>query len=87
MDFLWIIGGLLFVVSLFLVKRPPKKKFDKFQNVRVEEAHKYIDSKKWNKKRKERLKIDHFTCQKCGAKNTPIQVHHKTYKNHKNEIS
>lgn len=33
----------------------------------------------WNQKRKERLKIDRYTCYDCGAA-TNLEVHHITYK-------
>lgn len=39
----------------------------------------YMNSKAWNKKRRARLKKDNYTCQGCGEKNKPLDVHHKTY--------
>lgn len=42
---------------------------------------KYIkESKEWQDKRSERLKIDNYTCQRCGSKRN-LQVHHLTYAN------
>lgn len=39
----------------------------------------YMESKAWDKKRIKRLKKDSYTCQNCGEKNKPLDVHHKTY--------
>jgi hypothetical protein len=38
-----------------------------------------MSSKRWDKKRKARLKRDGYMCQKCGEKNKPLDVHHVTY--------
>ncbi len=45
----------------------------------------YMRSDGWELKRKERLKIDKYTCQHCKAKNTELHVHHLTYKRFTNE--
>lgn len=34
---------------------------------------------RWQKKRLEVMNRDNFTCQKCGATDKPLVVHHKTY--------
>lgn len=39
----------------------------------------YMQSEAWNRKRRERLKMDRYTCQDCGAQNVPLDVHHITY--------
>jgi HNH endonuclease len=39
----------------------------------------YIQSEGWDAKRKRRLKKDGYTCQRCGAKNKPLDVHHLNY--------
>ena len=49
-----------------------------------EEYDKYIKTKKWQKKRSKRFKIDNFTCQRCGSKKN-LDVHHLTYDNFRNE--
>ena len=36
----------------------------------------YLLSRHWDSKRKERLSLDNYTCQCCGIKNVPLQVHH-----------
>ena len=49
----------------------------------------YLKSKKWNKKRKSRLKYDNYTCQVCKHNGTaisePLQVHHLHYRTTFNE--
>jgi len=46
----------------------------------------YMDGPKWNTKRKKRLKYDNYVCQKCGAMDVPLDVHHtKDYKKIPNE--
>lgn len=44
----------------------------------------YIQSNKWKKKRKERLKADDFRCARCGAEKN-VQVHHLNYDHVGNE--
>lgn len=39
----------------------------------------YIKSNEWDKKRRERLSHDGYTCQQCGATGQPLDVHHLTY--------
>ncbi len=39
----------------------------------------YMQSKAWDKKRRQRLKLDGYTCQECGATDAPLDVHHLTY--------
>jgi len=41
--------------------------------------YEYLQSDKWKQKRLERLKLDNFTCQKCGNKSGRLDVHHTTY--------
>jgi len=36
----------------------------------------YMDGPIWSKKRKARLKLDHYTCQSCGATDVLLHVHH-----------
>ncbi len=57
-----------------------KKKENKTQK-----AQKYIQSKKWNIKRKSVLDRDNYICKRCGAFDIRLSVHHKTYKNHYKE--
>lgn len=40
----------------------------------------YLKSAEWQAKRNERLRIDNYTCQRCGGKRD-LQVHHLTYAN------
>jgi hypothetical protein len=49
-----------------------------------EEYKQYIESPEWQAKRTERLKIDNFTCQRCGS-TRGLQVHHINYTRFKNE--
>lgn len=44
----------------------------------------YIHSEAWSKKRQERLRIDGFKCQRCGA-TEKLEVHHVTYNTLGNE--
>jgi len=41
----------------------------------------YLRSPEWRRKRKERLKLDRNTCQKCGttSREYRLEVHHLTY--------
>ena len=40
----------------------------------------YLKTPEWQAKRNERLRIDNYTCQRCGGKRN-LQVHHLTYAN------
>jgi hypothetical protein len=40
----------------------------------------YLKSAEWQAKRNERLRVDNYTCQRCGGKRN-LQVHHLTYAN------
>ena len=75
-----LIAGVVFPVPA--LKKPPKIPKDK-----KEFYAEYIQSKEWQAKRKERIKLD---CGKCRgfhfiAKKTELHVHHKTYKRLGNE--
>jgi 5-methylcytosine-specific restriction endonuclease McrA len=50
---------------------------------RIYDAH--IASEAWEQKRKARLKIDDYTCQRCGATGVVLDVHHKAYDRVPNE--
>ena len=50
-----------------------------------EEKKAYLSSIQWDIKRKERLHIDNYTCQMCGAIRTKLEVHHLHYRSFKNE--
>lgn len=39
----------------------------------------YMQSEEWDYIRRQRLRIDNYTCQGCGAKDKPLDVHHITY--------
>lgn len=39
----------------------------------------YLKSRRWQKKRKNRLKIDRYNCKRCGSPHH-LQIHHLTYK-------
>lgn len=39
----------------------------------------YLRTSAWQRKRKQRLALDSYKCQKCGEKKR-LQVHHLTYK-------
>ncbi len=39
----------------------------------------YLKSEKWKHIRNEVLVRDHCSCQECGNKKPPLQVHHKSY--------
>lgn len=39
-----------------------------------------LKNPRWQKKRLEILQRDEFTCQKCGDKETTLNIHHKSYK-------
>ena len=55
-------------------KKPKKVDYDE-----------YINSIAWKKKRGQRIKIDHYHCQMCGATNVLLNVHHITYESFGNE--
>lgn len=43
----------------------------------------YLKSDKWRRIAKQRLEIDHYTCQSCGCRGTPgnpVEIHHLSYK-------
>lgn len=46
--------------------------------------YEYLKTPEWQRKRSERLQIDHFKCQKCGRP-MDLQVHHLNYDNIGNE--
>jgi len=39
----------------------------------------YLNGNKWDAKRKAVLARDGYMCQRCGASNTMLHVHHLTY--------
>lgn len=50
--------------------------------------YEYLQSEEWKAKAKQRLEIDGYVCQGCGAKGSSLnvlQVHHLTYHNVYNE--
>ncbi len=55
------------------MKRPTKEYLD------------YMQSDAWNDKRLERLALDGYTCQDCGADDKPLDVHHESYERFGNE--
>ena len=53
-----------------------------------DEYDKYLKSPQWQAKRSERLKIDNYTCQRCGLKTNLkcyswLEIHHLNYRNFK----
>lgn len=58
---------------------------DIFQNVRNKREFVdydiYMQSEEWDARRRQRLKIDDYTCQDCRATDRPLDVHHLTYDN------
>jgi hypothetical protein len=53
-------------------------------NARKDAYEAYINSDVWSDKRRERLKLDSYRCQKCGTAEN-LHVHHRTYKNFMHE--
>lgn len=45
----------------------------------------YMQSPEWDAKRKQRLKIDNYTCQQCHRRDVPLDVHHLTYDRFRHE--
>jgi hypothetical protein len=45
----------------------------------------YLQSEAWNQKRLERLQLDGYICQDCGAVDKALDVHHTSYDNFRNE--
>lgn len=43
------------------------------------EYREYIQSDRWDKKRRKRLKKDNYTCVDCGERDRPLDVHHLSY--------
>lgn len=39
----------------------------------------YIQSDAWKRRRTRKLKEAGYKCERCGAKDVPLHVHHKTY--------
>jgi len=56
------------------MKKPPSKEYTD-----------YMQSEAWNTKRLERLMLDDYECQDCGARDKPLDVHHVSYEYFKNE--
>lgn len=50
-----------------------------FNGVSMVDYQEYIQSPEWDKKRKQRLAVDKYTCQNCGVTGKPLDVHHKNY--------
>ena len=50
-----------------------------------DEYYAYLRTPAWQDKRSKRLVLDNFTCQKCGAKKTLLDVHHINYERVGNE--
>lgn len=66
-------------------KKRSKKLTKKDHKKRKREYNDYLKSDIWREKRNAVLLRDDFKCQKCFAKDD-LHVHHKTYKNFKNEL-
>jgi hypothetical protein len=49
------------------------------------EYYKYLRSPEWKERRKYMLACAENKCQRCGATNVPLDVHHKTYERFKHE--
>lgn len=45
----------------------------------------YIKSDEWDVVRRDALRRAGYSCQKCGISDVPLQVHHKHYRNFRNE--
>ena len=45
----------------------------------------YLRSPEWQAKRRERIELDHHTCQICCRQDQPLEVHHRSYRNLGNE--
>ena len=48
--------------------------------IRVERYQNYLKSDHWQNLRKAKLKEAGYVCQRCGAKDCMLQVHHKVYR-------
>lgn len=48
-------------------------------DIYAESYAKLLQDPRWNEKRIHILKRDNFTCQECGAKDVPLDVHHHFY--------
>lgn len=54
-------------------------------NPRQKAYREYLKTPEWQKRRRERLKIDNYTCQWCGCQDKTgrtLNVHHLDYKSH-----
>jgi 5-methylcytosine-specific restriction endonuclease McrA len=67
-------------------KREQRERWEQEVKKRDEERHKflsyydYLHSDEWQRKRRQRLKLDGYRCQMCGS-GTNVQVHHISYDN------
>jgi 5-methylcytosine-specific restriction endonuclease McrA len=51
----------------------------------ITDKQQYLSSDEWNSKRKQRLALDNYTCQRCGIDQVPLEVHHLHYRTYKRE--
>ena len=82
-----VIAGASWLVTNYSFLKPSKKhhsQTSEVNNFRYMKAQ-YLKSPAWNKKRKQVLARDHYTCTKCGKTNLTLNVHHLSYKNLPNE--
>ena len=50
-----------------------------FLNTEINEYKKYLSTKVWDEKRREKLKEAGYKCQLCSKKDVKLHVHHNTY--------
>lgn len=69
-------------ISILKINRKTEKVEDGFLfTSRFKEYKKYLSTKIWEWKRKEKLEEAKYKCQLCGKSNTELHVHHNNYDN------
>ncbi|MFH1075760.1 MAG: HNH endonuclease [Pseudomonadota bacterium] len=67
------------------IERIWKEREERFKALKTMPYAEYLQSPEWQARRIAHLKSSKFSCQVCNKKDTPLNVHHRTYENKGNE--